>query len=98
MPARDVVSSETVESYCCPRILIVGRFRAILVEVDSDIGIEGFDGRPGVGTNAGVTMLVGVDEVELRQFLRIAGGQGGASAVIDEERLDELARRGGLRG
>src|SRR5216117_737547 len=58
MPARDVVSSKTVGKLRSPCVLIVGRFRAIFIEVDSDTGIEGFDGRPSVGGDLVVAMLV----------------------------------------
>src|SRR5213596_1017961 len=97
VPARNVVAADGVDGHRGQRVLIVVGIRAILVEVDLHLGIEGPDCRPGVRTDLVVAEAVKVEQIEFRELRRVGGDESRTSAVIKKERLDGLALSGGLR-
>ena len=92
--ARNVVAADGVDVKCGLAVLIVVDIRAIHVEVDPHVGIEGLDCRPGVRTELVVAEAVKIEQIEFREPRSVGGDERGASAVIKKEGLDGLARRG----
>src|SRR5439155_20335853 len=96
VPARNVIPADGVDKHRGQRVLIVVDVRAVLVEVDLHLGIEGFDCRPSVRADLVVAEAVKIELIEFRELRRVGGDESGATAVIDQECLDGLALRGGL--
>src|SRR6266851_8333938 len=97
VPARIVIAADGVDELGRLAVLVVVDVRAVLVEVDLHLGIEGLNRCPGVRANLVVAEAVKVEQIEFRELRGVGGDQSGASAVIEKEGLDGLARRGGLR-
>src|SRR3977135_3004282 len=97
VPARNVIAADGVEGDLGQGVLIIVDIRAVLVEVDRHIGIEGLDRRPGVGADLVIAEAVKVEQIEFREPRRVGGDERGASAVVEKERLQEFARGGWRR-
>src|ERR1700716_1789714 len=96
VPARNVIAADGVEGDLGQSVLIIVDIRAVLVEVDRHVGIEGLDRRPGVRADLVIAEAVKVEKINFREPRRVGGDERGASAVVEKERLQEFAR-GGLR-
>src|SRR5882672_88125 len=96
VPARIVIAADGVDELRRLAVLIVVDVRAVLVEVDLHVGIEGLDCRPGVRADLVVAEAVKVEQIVFREPRRVGGDENGASAVIEKQGLDGFAR-GGLR-
>ena len=94
VPARNVVAGEGVDVDLGHGVLVIVDIRAVHVEEDRQVRIDGLDCRPGVRTDLVVAETVEVEQIEFREPRRVGGDERRASAVVEKERLEKFARRG----